>query len=290
MQNETQLERYKKLLEYLDKQFKEEVNIEKVEAISHYSYRNINRIFEALHHETIGKYVKRIRLEKGAEFLKYSDSSISNIAFEVGFSDLAAFSKAFKNRFNCTPSVFRNSNDVMRNITRQTFSEQEIEKEKEKLSFEIETLPQFEVLYLEHRGNYENLKAVKETWEMLVNYALKKQLLTDDTIFFAEILDDNEISESINCRYNVAIILNKPLSSPPEGLFKIKTHQSQKYAKFVHQGSHESSADSYHKIYSHWMVDVNLEMADLPTLEFFLNDEEDTPAEKLLTEIYIPVK
>jgi AraC family transcriptional regulator len=288
MKNEMQLDRYKKLLEYLDKQFKEEVNIEKVEAISLYSYRNINRIFEALHHETIGKYVKRIRLEKAAEFLKYSDSSISDIAFEVGFSDVAAFSKAFKSKFNCAPSVFRNSNDVIRNITRQTFSEQEIEREK--LPFEIEILPQFDVLYLEHRGNYENLKAVKETWEMLVSYVLKKQLLTDDTIFFAEILDDNDISETINCRYNVAVILNKPLSSLPEGFFKIKTHQSQKYAKFMHLGSHESSADTYHKIYAQWMVDVNLEMADLPTLEFFLNDEEDTPTEKLLTEIYIPVK
>ena len=288
MKNETQLDRYKKLLEYLDQQFKEEVNIEKVEAISNYSYRNINRIFEALHHETIGKYVKRVRLEKAAEFLKYSDSSVSDIAFEVGFSDVAAFSKAFKNRFNCPPSVFRNSNNLIRDITRQTFSEQEIEREK--LTFEIEILPSFDVLYLEHRGNYENLKAVKETWEMLVNYALKKQLLTDDTIFFAEILDDNDISETINCRYNVAVILNEPLSTPPEGLFKIKPHQSQKYAKFVHLGSHESSADTYHKIYAQWMVDVNLEMVDLPTLEFFLNDEEDTPTEKLLTEIYIPVK
>ncbi|MFT6335328.1 MAG: AraC family transcriptional regulator [Saprospiraceae bacterium] len=288
MKNETQLDRYKMLLEYLDKQFKEEVNIKKVESISLYSYRNINRIFEALHHETIGKYVKRIRLEKAAEFLKYSDSSISDIAFEVGFSDIAAFSKAFKNRFNCAPSVFRNSNEVMRNITRQTFLEKEIEREK--LVFEIETLPQFEVLYLEHRGNYENIKAIKETWGMLVDYTLKKQLLTDDTIFFAEILDDNEISETINCRYNVAIIMNESLSSPPEGLFKIKLNQSQKYVKFLHLGSHESSADTYHKIYSQWMIDVNLEFADLPTLEFFLNDEDDTPAEELLTEIYIPVK
>jgi len=288
MNNETQLDRYKKLLEYLDMQFMEEVNIKKVESISLYSYRNINRIFEALHHETIGKYVKRVRLEKAAEYLKYSDNSISDISFQVGFSDVAAFSKAFKNKFNCAPSVFRNSNDVIRNITRQTFTEQEIQREK--LTFEIETLPQFEILYLEHRGNYENLKAIKETWKMLVNYSLKKQLLTDDTCFLAEILDDNEISESINCRYNVAIILNKSLTFPPEGLFKIKTHQSQKYAKFVHKGSHESSTDTYHKIYSQWMVDVNLDMVDLPTLEFFLNDEENTPAEKLLTEIYIPVK
>lgn len=288
MTNETQLDRYKKLLGYLDLQFKEEVNIKKVEAISLYSYRNINRIFEALHHETIGKYVKRIRLEKAAEYLKYSNSSISDIAFEVGFSDIAAFSKAFKNIFNCAPSVFRNSNDVMRNITCQTFSEKEIEREK--LVFEIEILPQFEVLYLEHRGNYENIKAVKETWGMLVDYTLKKQLLTDDTIFFAEILDDNEVSETINCRYNVAIIMNESLSYPPEGLFKIKLNQAQKYVKFLHLGSHESSADTYHKIYSQWMVDVNLEFADLPILEFFLNDEDDTPVEELLTEIYIPVK
>jgi AraC family transcriptional regulator len=71
MKNATQLERYKKLLSYLDERFKEEINIDKVEAISHYSYRNINRIFEALHHETIGKYIKRRRMEKAAEFLKY---------------------------------------------------------------------------------------------------------------------------------------------------------------------------------------------------------------------------
>lgn len=288
MKNETQLERYKNLLEYLDKEFKEDVNIEKVEAISNYSYRNINRIFEALHHETIGKYVKRLRLEKAAEFLKYSDSTISDIAFEVGFSDVAAFSKAFKKKFNCAPSTFKASNNMMKNITRQILSEQEIPKEK--ISFEIETLPQFEILYLEHRGSYENSTAINETWNMLLDYVIKKQLLTDDSIFFAEILDDNEISETINCRLNTAIILNKPLFFSPDGLFRIKTHYSQKYVKFVHQGTHESSADTYQKIYSQWIDDVNLELADLPTLEFFLNDEENTLPKDLLTEIYIPVK
>ena len=68
-ENNPQLTRYKKLLAYLDDHLNEEVNIEKVEEVCHYSYRNINRIFEAIHNETIGKYVKRLRLEKAAQFL-----------------------------------------------------------------------------------------------------------------------------------------------------------------------------------------------------------------------------
>lgn len=45
MKNETQVEGYKRLLTYMDEQFKEEINIEIVEEVCHYSYRNINRIF-----------------------------------------------------------------------------------------------------------------------------------------------------------------------------------------------------------------------------------------------------
>ena len=98
MQNKVQLDNYKKLMAYINEHFKEEINIPRIEAICHYSYRNINRIFQAIHGETIGKYIKRIRLEKAAEYLKYSSSKIADIAFEVGFEDIASFSKAFKKK------------------------------------------------------------------------------------------------------------------------------------------------------------------------------------------------
>lgn len=288
MQNETQFHRYKKLVAYLNENFKEEVNIEKVEAVCYYSYRNINRIFEALHHETIGKYVKRLRLEKAAEYLKFSNESISDIAFEVGFSDVAALSKAFKNKFNCSPTAFRASNDLMRKLTQEAINPQD--EPREKLSYEIEILPSFEVLYLEHRGDYQNIKAIENTWDLLLEYAEQKNILKEQTIFFGEIIDDDAISETIHCRYNVNMILEKPLPDSPKGLFKTKTHLQQKYAKFIHQGSHTSSADTYHKIYAQWLMDVPFEMADLPTLEFFPKDESEVESEgELVTEIYIPI-
>lgn len=288
MKNETQLDRYKKLLAFFDEKFKEEINIDTVEAISHYSYRNINRIFQALQHETIGKYIKRVRLEKAAQYLKYSEVGISDIAFEVGFSDVAAFSKAFKNKFNCSPSAFRNSRETMQKITHQVLFP-ERSPHNPSLQFEIEYLPNFEFISLEYRGAYEDISAINTMWKQLLDYVIKKQLLTSDSIFMAEILDDNDITDSLNCRYNLGIILEKPLTFKPEGLFKTQVHKRQKYAKFIHKGSHETCMDTYNKIYALWIVDVNLEFADLPTLEFYLNDEEETPSEKLLTEIYIPV-
>ena len=289
MSNPTQLERYKSLLNFLDKRFKEDITIKDIEEVSFYSYRNINRIFLALHHETIGKYIKRIKLEKAAQYLKYSDTSISDIAFNIGYSDIAAFSKAFKNQFNCSPSQFRETQELKLQIQKRAVDTDYIHK-KPSITFEIEELPSLDILYLTYHGTYENIDGIKNTWEQLVDYALKNNLIDDDTICMAEILDDNDITDTIHCRYNAAIVIELPLKFEVEGLFRTKTIAPQKYIKFLHKGSHEDSLITYDYINTHWMTDIQFELVDKPTIEFFLNDETDTPADQLLTEIYIPIK
>ncbi|WP_109301959.1 GyrI-like domain-containing protein [Aquimarina sp. AU474] len=289
MGNPTQLDRYKSLLEFLDLRFKEDITIQDIEDISFYSYRNINRIFLSLHHETIGKYIKRLKLEKAAQYLKYSDTNISDIAFDIGYADIAAFSKAFKNQFNCTPSQFRATQELKQHIVQKTIASKSIHQEST-LVFKIEELPALDILYLTYQGSFENLKGIKQVWQQLMEYAFKNKLVDDNTICLAEILDDNEITDNVHCRYNAGIVIEPSLKIELEGLFRIKTIAPQKYAKFLHKGSHESSLITYDYIYSHWMSNVNLELEDKPTLEFFLNDDKDTPVNELLTEIYIPIK
>lgn len=287
MQNKIQLDNYKKLMAYLNEHFKEDINIQSIEEICHYSYRNINRIFQAIHGETIGKYIKRIRLEKAAEYLKYSSDKIADIAFDIGFEDIASFSKAFKNRYQTTPSAFRKRCQSLQDIIRESLLIEQTEREK--LVFEIEYLPDFEMLYLEHKGAYDNLPPLQNKWDQFLGYLKKKNLYSEQSIILGEYLDDDNISDAIHCRYNLALILDRPLSFPLDGFFQTKKHQRQKYAKFLHKGSYETCAETYQKIYAFWMFDVNLELQDAPTLEFYLNDLSNTPTEELLTEIYIPV-
>jgi len=287
MNNVTQLERYQKLLQFLEQHFKTPISSKDIEEISFYSYRNINRIFYSLQQETIGHYLKRIKLEKAAEYLKYGLDDISDIAINIGYNDLASFSKAFKNHFGCSPSHFRNAELFKEQILQEIIYDR---KTQDNFEFTIEELPTFKILYLQYKGDYENSKAIEQTWGKLVRYALKKKLFTYETIIVGEILDDNEISETLKCRYNAGIVLEDYQDIRTEGFFRIKEIPTQKYAKFIHIGSHESCFETYKAIYGRWMKDVKLEFEDKPTLEFYLNDEETTPKEKLITEIYIPVK
>ena len=289
MSNPTQLERYKKLLSYIETHFKEDINIEKVEEICHYSYRNINRIFQAIHNETIGKYVKRLRLEKAAQYLKYSDIEISDISVEVGFQDRAAFSKAFKKRYGHSPSDFRNNNESYReSLQNSLLTEKGAEREKQK--FDIEYIPEFTSLFLEYRGDYLDSKSIEKAWNDLFDFALSKDLVTEKSIILTEIIDDMEISDAIHSRYHFCLVLDKEVEFPTDGLFRTKTHPSQKYAKFTYQGTDQDSAAFYQEIYAFWMTDVNLELVDRPSLEFYPNYQENLPKDQQIIEIYIPVK
>ncbi|WP_075343350.1 AraC family transcriptional regulator [Tenacibaculum agarivorans] len=287
--NNTQVERYHKLVEYLETEFKTNITSEKIEDVSFYSYRNINRIFTALQHETIGQFIKRKRLEKAAEFLKYSDEEISDIALDIGYKDLASFSKAFKKHFKYSPSTYRNSKRIQQEITEKLIQNKE-DNNAETIIFNIEILPKLKILYLQYKGSYQDSKGIEKTWNTLINYAFKKKVLSGKTVILGEILDDDEITDTIQCRYNAGIVLENYQDIRIEGFFRIKEISTQKYAKFIHVGSHESCFETYKAIYGRWMKDVKLEFEDKPTLEFYVNDEETTPKEKLITEIYIPVK
>ncbi|WP_299678329.1 GyrI-like domain-containing protein [uncultured Tenacibaculum sp.] len=286
--NNTQIERYQKLIVYLENKFKTDINSKDIEDVSFYSYRNINRIFAALQHETIGQFIKRKRLEKAAEFLKYSAEEISDIALDIGYKDVAAFSKAFKKHFNCSPSTYRNSQHIQQEITTKILQEKR-ENANKTLSFSIEHLPSFKILYLQYKGSYEDIRGIEKTWNSLLKYVFKKKLLSDETILLGEILDDDDITDTLQCRYNAGIVLEDHQDFDTKGFFEIKEIPTQKYAKFIHKRSHESCYETYNNIYARWMQDVQLEFADQATLEFYVNDESTTPKEELITEIYIPV-
>ena len=48
-------------------------------------------------------------LEKSSVLLTSTNTSIMDIALEVGFDNLSYFNKLFKRKYNLTPKQFRNS-------------------------------------------------------------------------------------------------------------------------------------------------------------------------------------
>jgi AraC family transcriptional regulator len=59
--------------------------------------------------ETVKQHTLRLRLERSAFRLRTETTGISAIAFDLGFGSHEAFTRAFRDRFRCSPSDYRSS-------------------------------------------------------------------------------------------------------------------------------------------------------------------------------------
>lgn len=277
MQNMTQIERYKRLIDFIHNNFKEELTTEQLESVCFYSYRNMNRIFRAIHQESIGQYIKRLRIEKAAEYIKFSDHSISEIANEVAFEEIAAFSKAYKNKFGISPTTYRKQKGQLRY---GSFLKNPIP-----LDYSIVNLPPLRVLYRTYIGSYQSFSEIDAVWNTLLDYSYENDVLNNETIYLGEILDDDDITEDNKCRYNAAVVIPESLDLLHSKEFSIKTIPSQKYVKFAFEGNQQESVAFYDRIFSSWISQISLELADRPIVEIY----SDNSSKKQTTHIHIPV-
>jgi AraC-like DNA-binding protein len=56
---------------------------------------------------TPGEFILRCRMQTAVDLLRYTDSSITDIAEQLGYPDVYTFSKQFRKRIGTPPSVFR---------------------------------------------------------------------------------------------------------------------------------------------------------------------------------------
>lgn len=66
-----------------------------------------HRMFSGVVGEAPAGYVRRLRLERAAIRLKYTERPITTIAFDAGYETHESFTRAFKTRFGKAPRQFR---------------------------------------------------------------------------------------------------------------------------------------------------------------------------------------
>lgn len=73
----------------------------------HHEYSYLSKLFSEVEGITIEQYVISQKIEKVKELLIYGELSLSQIAFELGYSSTAHLSNQFKKLTGLTPSAFR---------------------------------------------------------------------------------------------------------------------------------------------------------------------------------------
>ncbi len=71
------------------------------------TYGSLSRLFSSMEGRTIENYFMSLRVERVKELIKYGQQTLSEIAYDTGYSSVAHLSRQFKQHTGMTPTEFR---------------------------------------------------------------------------------------------------------------------------------------------------------------------------------------
>lgn len=86
------------------------ITIEEISKIYNINSRAFSDCFKEVYGKTYYAFIKEFRIKKAAGLLCTTNSSIGDIAIEVGYQNASKFSKAFSDIMGVTPNYFRKNN------------------------------------------------------------------------------------------------------------------------------------------------------------------------------------
>lgn len=321
MSNEYQV-RVHRVMDYIDEHLGETLELEKLSSVANFSPFHFHRIFSTLIGETLYQYILRLKLERAAtKLLMYPDSSVTEVAFDLGFSSSATFARAFKERFKMSASDWRRDIDPENEIVadfeyskkrkglrkmRQVPSTYEryvdpvngnltwrmtMEDSKFKdVKVEIVEMEEKNVAYVRYMGPYKGDEALFERlFGKLAQWAGPRGLIIpNETQFMTLYHDDPSLTEDAKLR--ISICMTVPEGTEVGGEISMMKVKGGKYAVGEFEINPDEYGNGWGAMYGGWLPESGFQPTDSPPFELYLNDPKEHPEGKHHFAIYIPVK
>lgn len=94
----------------MDRHYAQPLGVPVLASIAGVSTAHFSRTFCKVFGETPHRYLQRRRVERAMHLLRATDTSVTDICFDVGFGSLGTFSRTFKQIVNLSPLAYRNAN------------------------------------------------------------------------------------------------------------------------------------------------------------------------------------
>lgn len=287
-------ERLLRVLVHIQRHLDEDLPLEDLARVAHFSPYHFHRIFRGMVGESLKEHIRRLRLERAALRLKHSHRSVLEIALEAGFQTHESFTRAFRALLGSPPSQFRSTNTVF--FSGPGIHYQNSAAGTHTLAFQlppggasmevrIERLRPLRVAFVRHVGPY---REVGQAWEKLCAKLGKEGLLGSDSRFVGVCYDDPEVTPPEKIRYDACITVGEDFT--PEGEVGVQTLPGGEFAVVTHTGPYDRLGQTYAALFGQWLPRSGRELRSHPSLEFYLNDPDGTDPEDLLTDIYAPLE
>ncbi len=292
---QTYKERILRVLVHIQGRLDEALCLEELAAVAHFSPYHFHRIFRGMVGESLMEHVRRLRLERAAHRLKFTDQPVTRIAFDAGYETHEAFTRAFRTMFEASPSEFRSLHRTLPlpsvpsgvHFTPDgTVNDFDVpHKGGPPMDVRVETLDAKRVAFARHVGPYDE---VGKTWEKLMSWAGPRGLVGPHMVTLGLVYDDPEVTPKDKVRYDASLVVGDDVQA--EGDIGVQEISGGEFAVTIHRGPYDNLGETYRRLCGVWLPDSGREPRSAPALEFYRNSPMNTPPEKLVTDIFLPLE
>ena len=286
-------QRIDRVIDYLRANLDRPVKLDELAKVACFSEFHFHRIFGAITGETLNNFTNRLRLEKAARLLRYSEQSLTDIALDCGFSSSATFSRAFRAYYDTNPRQFRKSGEIKNSkICKEIFTGQEyvlpLSTEEKRAAFPVRLIdiPERQVAYIRVTDAWE-MDRVLNAFKAMIDWA-KSQDIFSQGILFGMTMDDPDVTPKHLYRYEVCLASPLPFECAP-GMSKLRI-PAMRYAAIRVSGDIRKVATAWDYLVRDWLINSDYEPEHAPALEVFLDKENALDWSHFEVELCMPVR
>jgi AraC family transcriptional regulator len=267
-----------------------DLQLDHLASLAGFSPFHFHRVFAALMGETVAEYVRRVRLAMAVQRLLHSTEPVTEIALEVGYETPAAFTKAFRQRFQMAPTRLR-SMERAEAFTRLLKPPAVKPQSRRKINPEIRTLPDQHVLYVRRTGLIDQTynKAAGKAFQILMTCLYKHGLMDTWTVCVGITPDDPNVVPHEQCRFDAGVVLKEGVQVQPVESVGMQMLPGGRWAVFHHKGPYSTLWQTWNTVDRDWLPRSGVTLRDVPPVEVYLDDPRKTQPAALRTEILIPI-
>lgn len=278
--------RIKTVLVYIEEHLDENLTLECLAKIAHFSPYHFHRIFKSIVGESLYAYQRRLRIEKAASSLMYSDAKIIDIALDAGYESASAFTKAFRHALGISPQEYRKEKASVVEEMLQRLNTKLKTQECSMKEPTIKTVKDIPVYFVRKVGTYH--KNPREAWEQMFSQIKKHNINRESLSYYGIVHDNPDITDEKHLRYDACVAKTEESKNLEE--LSEQTIQGGRFAVFTHYGAYEKLEDAYDYIYGNWLNRTKEKLAEHYGFVKFLSlKDANVKEEDFVTEIYIPL-
>lgn len=96
-----------RVVSYIEEHHADELTLERLAALIGCSPAYLSRLFHAEIGQPPFVYINRVRIRHACTMLRRSDSSVTEIAYDVGYNNVSFFNRYFRKVMDCSPREYR---------------------------------------------------------------------------------------------------------------------------------------------------------------------------------------